>query len=78
MFKDDEVYQIYEHIAAMCGHPDPSEGCRMIVNFCKQEMDKIASQPLNPTDAEGCRYCKTLAAGYGRHFCNKCGSLLRR
>jgi len=47
MFKDKEVYQIYERIAAMCGHPDPAEGCRLIVNFCVEGMAKITS------DAEG-------------------------
>jgi hypothetical protein len=32
---------MYAHIAAMCGHPDPAEACRLIVNYCKHEMEKI-------------------------------------
>jgi len=41
MFRDDEVYQIYEHIAAMCRDPDLQEACRMITEFCKKEMNKL-------------------------------------
>ena len=52
MFTDIEVCQIYEHIAAMCGHPDPAEACRLIIGFCKQEMAKITSQHRNSADGE--------------------------
>ena len=41
MFKNSEVYQIYEHIAGMCGHPDPVEACLLIIDFCTNEMEKI-------------------------------------
>ena len=44
MFENSEVYQIYEHIAGMCDHPDPIEASRLIVNFCKNEMEKIDTE----------------------------------
>ena len=46
MYTADEVYQIYTHIASMCGNPDPAEGCRLIVNFCKEEMKKLDEKIL--------------------------------
>jgi len=57
MFQDYEVYQIYEHIASMCGNPDPSEGCRLVISFCVNEMKKIADiayQQAHSPDAKGC------------------------
>lgn len=36
-----ELHQIYHHIASMCGNPDPKEGCRLIAEFCRNEMAKL-------------------------------------
>ena len=43
MLRMDEVYQIYEHIAEMCKHFGPSEGCKVILHFCEHEMSKISA-----------------------------------
>ena len=36
-----DLLHIYRHIAMMCGNPNPSEGCRLVVEFCKHETGKL-------------------------------------
>jgi hypothetical protein len=67
MLKNTEVYK---HIAAMCGNPNPAEGCRLIVEFCKNEMVKIDP---NETDAGKCTNCGAELQTYCKNCFNSKG-----
>jgi len=80
MFQDYEVYQIYEHIAIMCDNPDPSEGCRLVISFCVNEMKKIADiayQQAHSPDANHIWLCVSCRRINARHK-NKCRICGRR
>lgn len=36
----DDIRQICNLIAAMCGNPDPAEACRLIAELCKEKIDE--------------------------------------
>jgi len=79
-FSPSEVYQIYDHISGMCGHPDPAQACRLVIGFCKKEMDKLNTPPtvgedvpLELPDMDDCKLtsCIDLFGGVCPHF-DKC------
>lgn len=56
----EDVYAIYTHIQSMCGHPNPSEACRLVLKFCQAEKIKIKDgninydlEPKNRTKSKG-------------------------